>query len=56
MDRPESAKSLYEQAEEEAMVLSLNPNKKKKNKPRELKPLPMPVGKIDGNYAAKVLK
>jgi len=34
----------------------LNPNKKKKNMPRELKPLPMPVGKMSGNYAAEVLK
>ena len=56
MERPESARSLREKAEEEAVVLSLNPNKKKKNKPRELKPLAMPVGKMTGNYAAEVLK
>ena len=56
MDRNESSRSLYQEAEEEAMVLSLNPNKKKKNKPRELKPLPMPAGKMSGNYAAEVLK
>jgi len=56
MDRNESSRSLYQEAEEEAIVLSLNPNKKKKNVPRELKPINMPIAKMTGNYAAEVLK
>ena len=48
----ESQKSFYQEAEEEAMVLSLDPKtKKKKNIPRQLKPI-IPASKIKGNFAA----
>ena len=59
----ESRKSFYQEAEEDAidaekdaMVLSLNPQKKKKNIPRDLKPINMPIAKMSGNYAAEVRK
>jgi hypothetical protein len=53
--------NLLQDAEEEAMVLSLDPKAAKKKKPTKLKPI-MPSQKLDGtktkiegNYAAQVL-